>query len=592
MLRHVRSRRSDSFGSIASNLTRRSSRNELYSSNTSDLDDEDDTVTLFEGENAVLSQFSAFTSLKNYDSPPSVKHRTSEQIVSEGVLRVYKILGKSAAFLQCGMFVHPILPKLRFWRTDLGEFILPQPNPGKYWRIELTGITDLADPTFENIQSLEHVLRESCNYMNIVPLEKFKTLEDVVDEVKKQELSKMNEKVLNDVPEFLYHNLSHSELTGSPDSFKNDTEKNFQVEVLSGPMDNISSLGDIPLLSPIDTPTTGMSTDISRTPSPVKEIKDISYQENNYNYNISMESISSSSTLDAILDTFDIPEKGSIGDRLEDQRSSNKVESSNSGSADGLVDGEEVVEMKEVQAINSHDVGAPDFQNTACEKNQELWTTNELEVSRIIPSPTLAEASISNKGHTTLAPRTKTEMFEKQIDLDFAYVAGRFSRESPIQNFTMHPLVPLAQRIKILSSAYPLKIRANDNDTILDEPTLSSFPAPSLERSISTRYFHTVTGDQFSRTHNVHVADRFDRMGSLKGNVFNSWRPTDLRDRETLLHTSGEILDATLQSFTKEQNEKSEKVALEPDIFQQAVVVSGYVGWRLFRRSIPGWVWR
>jgi Inheritance of peroxisomes protein 1 len=586
VLKHVRSRRSDSFGSIASNLTRRSSKNELYSSNTSDPGDEEDQVTLFEGQTAILSQFTAFSGFKDYENPPALNNRTSEQTLSEGALRIYKILGKSAGFLQCGKFIHPILPKLRFWRTDIYEFILPQPNPGKYWRLQLTNVVD---QTFQELNDLEVLLKEICFYMNIVASENMeKELETrrANGQIDDRDLNSVPEALLKDIPEPLYHDFSDSDISRahSPDSLSSESGEerlklstvnyvNSEIALKESDVELGSNPGDIPLITPVHTPLTDLSIDTSHSSyattenvSPVQVLFESPInKDNDYTYNLAMESISSSSTLDAILDSFDLP-------RIADEPVIGMLKK---GNVLQESEGETVVDS--VPPLEPAPGSAPDIKTA---------------------SPVLSDSISLAQSPTTNPPiPLASDLLSTPSDVDFSFISSeKFSKEkSPRRNFTMHPLVPLAQRTQILSSTYPLKLKSTDDrDSFMDEPTFSSFPPPSLKRSISTGYFHTVTSDLFNPSAS-HLIDRMDKMdrintySSLKGNVFNTWKPTDLRERETLWPTSGEVLDATLRSFSKER--VSDK-AVEPDFIQQAVVVSGYMGWRLFRRTLPGWVRR
>lgn len=138
-------------------LSERSSKNDLFATEESG----DDTEVLFSGDDAKLTQFSAFR-FKDFDFPPPDGNQIKEALVARGTLQVYKMLGKErAAFIRCGAFVQPILPKLRVWRTQNNQFILPQPLPEKYWKIVLPATSEYMD--------LELILDETCFYRNLVP---------------------------------------------------------------------------------------------------------------------------------------------------------------------------------------------------------------------------------------------------------------------------------------------------------------------------------------------------------------------------------------------------------------------------------------
>jgi hypothetical protein len=138
-------------------LSERSSKNDLFATEEGG----DDTEVLFSGDDAKLTQFSAFR-FKDFDFPPPEGNQIKEALVARGTLQVYKMLGKErAAFIRCGSFVQPILPKLRVWRTQNNQFILPQPLPEKYWKIVLPDTAEYMD--------LELILDETCFYRNLVP---------------------------------------------------------------------------------------------------------------------------------------------------------------------------------------------------------------------------------------------------------------------------------------------------------------------------------------------------------------------------------------------------------------------------------------
>lgn len=129
-------------------------------------EDAEDTIILFSGSNVRLTQFSVISGVQvAFDMPPGVRYRSKETLVASGILQVYNILDKKAPFLRCGKFVHPILPKLRMWRTQDKEFILPQPLPGKYWRIDLTEST--SKDKKNSPQELEKVFQANCFYKNV-----------------------------------------------------------------------------------------------------------------------------------------------------------------------------------------------------------------------------------------------------------------------------------------------------------------------------------------------------------------------------------------------------------------------------------------
>lgn len=144
------------------------------------------TATAQEGTVDVLFEFpaatlyklpvSASTPRRDYDSPPPLPpHLTTATPttttstasaawqVARGKLRIYQIQGQpTPCYIQVGAgFVHPVLPKLRVWRVARDQFVMPQPNPGSYWRLEVKG---LAEGEKEGEKEMEKVLEGACAY--------------------------------------------------------------------------------------------------------------------------------------------------------------------------------------------------------------------------------------------------------------------------------------------------------------------------------------------------------------------------------------------------------------------------------------------
>lgn len=142
----------------------------------------DDKVILYETSHTAIYKLPVISAPRDYDSPPKIPSyllqddndsenndssiaKTSSKYqqlpVAEGKFQIYKMLGQSAAYFKCGQFVHPILPKMRMWRVMFSEFVLPQPNPGKFWRLKIF------DLSMESADLLEVILYECCYYQNV-----------------------------------------------------------------------------------------------------------------------------------------------------------------------------------------------------------------------------------------------------------------------------------------------------------------------------------------------------------------------------------------------------------------------------------------
>lgn len=132
----------------------------------------EDIVTLFESRSASIYKFPVLQPPKDYNSAPELptylledsedfKQRRKNLLVAQGKFQIYKMLGKAAAYVRCGQFIHPILPKMRLWRVLVDQFIFPQPNPGKYWRLEISQLA------MEDADALENIFYDSCLYQKI-----------------------------------------------------------------------------------------------------------------------------------------------------------------------------------------------------------------------------------------------------------------------------------------------------------------------------------------------------------------------------------------------------------------------------------------
>lgn len=120
-----------------------------------------DSDTLFQGQDARISQFSAPTPSDSESLDKRLLlQKGFEPVIAEGRFRIYKILKRKATFLQCGKFVHPLLPRSRLTRVTESVLVFPQPIPGKYWRITLLWDSE------NDIDCLEGVLTKICCYEN------------------------------------------------------------------------------------------------------------------------------------------------------------------------------------------------------------------------------------------------------------------------------------------------------------------------------------------------------------------------------------------------------------------------------------------
>lgn len=181
-----------------------------------------DTLVLYDFPAAVLYKYPLHASLipKDYDQCPRVSELLIQQssmfVVARGKFQIYKVRGldsdtelnpagtaplvpltspklsfpntlhssdtlskdsenkgptdysKTLSYLRCGHMVHPILPKMRIWKISKNMYILPQPSPKNFWRLEIELQNDELDvPELVDLDDLDEIWKETCYYQSI-----------------------------------------------------------------------------------------------------------------------------------------------------------------------------------------------------------------------------------------------------------------------------------------------------------------------------------------------------------------------------------------------------------------------------------------
>lgn len=192
----------------------------LYNSRA--LQKTSDTLVLYDFPAAVLYKYPLHASLipKDYDQCPRVSELLIQQssmfVVARGKFQIYKVRGldsdtelnlagtaplvpltspkpsspntlhssdtvskdsenkgptdysKTLSYLRCGHMVHPILPKMRIWKISKNMYILPQPSPKNFWRLEIELQNDELDvPEMVDLGDLDEIWKETCYYQSI-----------------------------------------------------------------------------------------------------------------------------------------------------------------------------------------------------------------------------------------------------------------------------------------------------------------------------------------------------------------------------------------------------------------------------------------
>jgi hypothetical protein len=497
-----------------------------------DAGTENDCSTLFTGGNARLSQFAVpkYSGNKDFDSPPDMTLRTPETIVAEGQLRIYKILGKKAAFLQCGKFVHPILPRLRLWRIEPSVFILPQPQQGKFWRIDLEpaqGEDDIGD--LESVLSAECCYRNSCDPVGEEPSEDVSPGED--SEEGENYLDGAN--LLSGVGEELdVVNSDEDDLKSVIVTVKGDI-----LEIDEKDTDGVMMTVDADVLNEEDLESM-MVTVQGDTMEEEEEAVVVDAEEDMEGDFVVTEPVSEVASEESKSPVYDM-------DFVSDLNVARPVQSGGplSPSLDDILDtfGDAPYAQKGCPLFISgddditwHQVDSPQDPYDASDYSKFVAESNSSESSSCESSPSPGNISI-----------------DSQLD--------------PSSSFLTHPLVPLSHRNNIISGLYPLRFQPMEDDWLevnMPRGFLGSYHASLYPRMSGLGYLSwvsQVTGDIISGSSN-YVNEKLDQA-----DLARHWE----------------------QPQGSSDDDASPK--LEPDFYQQVVAVSGYMGWRILSRVISPW---
>lgn len=529
-----------------------------YSGNRNDLDD---LVVLFSGQQARITQFTVYNynASRDFDvPPPDNSMRSSESLVSQGVLKVYKILAKKAAFLQCGLkFVHPVLPKSRLWRTNVHEFLLPQPIPGKFWRIELIENTENAaeeETVCAALDELETAFRTTCLYRNEYrPLPRLepepKTNADLplsppasgsctplanspapLNARTETNISEQSSKIPGSHPSVIGLGLKSPMKTS--DTAGSSAEIGIECIPVTPRRNFTAPVGFIPPTSPsLANATTATTMAVATTPSPVLTT---SYPS------------SATSTLDALLDTFG-PEATEEGD-TQDLFDLDASDDNRSASQSPEQRYHENFDEQDIQRFNEHTEHHCDNDDIFEPSNTSIYTSNtELTKDTEITSDSIGSDSDA---------------------ASIVYHRTQSAPASPSTPYLCHPLIPLAQRNNILSSTYPLRFRPMDDDwldvTYYGSPPSTSQSSgngknPSTMRSSYLTLASQITGDLFSSSHyfvdklrapSIFSLGQREQQSQAIDALWPIYNSMTISSQNSAYHSPGNSVDSTLSDLT------------------------------------------
>lgn len=561
--------RSISAGGDAFN-SRQGMSGSVHSGNRNDLDD---LVVLFSGQQARITQFTVYNynASRDFDvPPPDNSMRSPESLVSQGILKVYKILAKKAAFLQCGLkFVHPVLPKSRLWRTNVHEFLLPQPIPGKFWRIELietNGNEAQEETVCAALDELETAFRTTCLYRN-----EYRPLPQLEPEPEPEPGANL------DLPLSPPASRSSTPLANSPISASRSAEsiapepsagnqasqisvvglglkssvKNSNPSISSAELqaENIpvtprrnftAPVGFIPPTSPsLANATIATTMAVAATPSPVLTT---SYPS------------SATSTLDALLDTFG-PEP-----------------------SEGPADAQDLFDL-DVSDGNESTPQSPDQRYQEHFGGQDTQGFDEHEAHHCdndeIFEPSNTSIYTSNTEFTKDTEITSDSIGGDSDAASIVYHNAQSAPASPSTPYLCHPLIPLAQRNNIISSTYPLRFRPMDDDwldvTYYGSPPSRSQSNGNMKGSPAGKNSYLtlasqITGDIFSSSHyfvdklrapSIFSLSQREQQSQAIDALWPIYNSMTISNQNSAYHSPGNSVDSTLSDLTADSSSTS-----------------------------------
>ena len=95
------------------------------------------------------------------------QNNANGSLLAHGIFEIFQLHQGDVTYLSCGNnFIYPLLPKIKVFRINSNQFLLPLVNPERYWKIfinseELNVINNLINVFQRNVQFIS--LHESEN---------------------------------------------------------------------------------------------------------------------------------------------------------------------------------------------------------------------------------------------------------------------------------------------------------------------------------------------------------------------------------------------------------------------------------------------
>ena len=126
-------------------------------------------------------------------------------LLAHGIFEIFQLHQGDVTYLSCGNnFIYPLLPKIKVFRINSNQFLLPLVNPERYWKIfinseELNVINNLINVFQRNVQFIS--LHESENKNAPEPKLQFEFTDSINTKPKELESPPRNIYISNEIPD-------------------------------------------------------------------------------------------------------------------------------------------------------------------------------------------------------------------------------------------------------------------------------------------------------------------------------------------------------------------------------------------------------
>lgn len=133
------------------------------------------------------------------------QNNANGSLLAHGIFEIFQLHQGDVTYLSCGNnFIYPLLPKIKVFRINSNQFLLPLVNPERYWKIfinseELNVINNLINVFQRNVQFIS--LHESENKNAPEPKLQFEFTDSINTKPKELESPPRNIYISNEIPD-------------------------------------------------------------------------------------------------------------------------------------------------------------------------------------------------------------------------------------------------------------------------------------------------------------------------------------------------------------------------------------------------------